>query len=302
MAQFGEQQKQLAQSLADLHSVIAKLPGSLPEAAEDALMKMKCSENEQQKLVMRGRHGVILAHDFAVHFAALPNIEQHDGLVLMNKRIKALIKLLHDVAPTSSSKKASSGLVLRIKRTLAKDAESDLDDHDYVPPRRVPVFDDNSMSDTEVVPAEGSDKPKKKKQKTRAPVRSEKSESEIDVEEVEVHAGRNPLKGQWAMLQFAPSVATNKKGDPVWKWKCNWCELPTEHSFDSWCAQKSNGVQVTMETPGPGPQRQIMRDFVQRGIEHPAKQLTRKTWRETLVKGIVEDDLPYSLIEKRGMK
>lgn len=45
-----------------------------------------------------------------------------------------------------------------------------------------------------------------------------------------------------------------------------------------------------------------MRDFVQRGIEHPAKQLTRKTWRETLVKGIVEDDLPYSLVEKRGMK
>lgn len=57
-----------------------------------------------------------------------------------------------------------------------------------------------------------------------------------------------------------------------------------------------------MGTPGPGPQRRIMQDFVQRGIEHPAKQLTRKTWHETLVKGIVEDDLPYSLVEKRGMK
>ncbi|KAG2139819.1 uncharacterized protein EDB93DRAFT_1162592 [Suillus bovinus] len=122
MAQLGEQQKQLAQSLADLHSVIAELPGSLPEAAEDGPIGhhlrdfsvdedegpfysfnrawervFQHSENERQKLVMRGRHGVILAHDFAVHFAALPNIEQHDGLVLMNERIKALIKLLHDV-------------------------------------------------------------------------------------------------------------------------------------------------------------------------------------------------------------
>jgi hypothetical protein len=58
----------------------------------------------------------------------------------------------------------------------------------------------------------------------KAPVGSEESESETDVEEVEVHAGWNTLKGQWVMLQFIPSVATNKKGDPVWKWKCNWCE------------------------------------------------------------------------------
>ncbi|KAG2110208.1 uncharacterized protein F5147DRAFT_651863 [Suillus discolor] len=326
MAQLSEEQKQLAQSLADLQSAITGLPGSLPEAAEDGPIShhlhdlsvdedegpfysfnrawervFQCSEEEQQKLVVRGKHGIILAHNFAAHFAALPKIEQHDGLNLMNERIEVLIKLLHDVAPTGTSKKAASGLFLRIKRTLAKDAESDLDDHDYVPPHKDPVSDNGSISDIEAIPANGkSGMPKKKKQKTWA--RSEKSESEIDVEEVEVHAGQNPLKGQWAMLQFVPSLATNKKGDPVWKWKCNWCELPREHSFNSWCAQKSNGVQVSVETPGPGPQRQIMQDFVQRGIEHPAKQLTRKTWHETLVKGIVEDDLPYSLVEKRGMK
>jgi hypothetical protein len=46
----------------------------------------------------------------------------------------------------------------------------------------------------------------------------------------------------------------------------------------------------------------MMREFTQRGFEHPAKQLTRKAWRESLVKGIVEDDLPYSLVEKRGMR
>lgn len=122
MAQLAEQRKQLSQSLTDLHSVIAGLPGSLPEAAEDGLIShhlrdfsvdedegpffsfnrawervFQCSENEQQKLVMRGKHGVILAYNFAVHFAALPNIERHDGLNLMNERIKTLIKLLRDV-------------------------------------------------------------------------------------------------------------------------------------------------------------------------------------------------------------
>ncbi|KAG1718247.1 hypothetical protein EDB19DRAFT_961517 [Suillus lakei] len=77
MAQLGEQRKQLAQSLADLHSVIAELPGSLLEAAEDGPISrhlhdfsvdedeglfysfnhawervFQHSENEQQKLVM----------------------------------------------------------------------------------------------------------------------------------------------------------------------------------------------------------------------------------------------------------
>jgi hypothetical protein len=35
---FSEQRKQLAQSLAELHSIIARLPDSLPEAADDGLL------------------------------------------------------------------------------------------------------------------------------------------------------------------------------------------------------------------------------------------------------------------------
>ncbi|KAG2133572.1 uncharacterized protein EDB93DRAFT_1174140 [Suillus bovinus] len=143
MAQLGEQQKQLAQSLADLHSVIAELPGSLPEVAEDGPIGhhlrdfsvdedegpfysfnhawervFQHSENERQKLVMRGRHGVILTHDFAVHFAALPNIEQHDGLILMNERIKALIKLLHNVFFFTSE---SASITIIAKEWLKRD-------------------------------------------------------------------------------------------------------------------------------------------------------------------------------------
>ncbi|KAG1857770.1 hypothetical protein F4604DRAFT_1931250 [Suillus subluteus] len=177
---------------------VAGLPESLPAAAEDDPIShhlrdfsvnedegpfysfnhaweqvFQCSEDERQKLIMGGKHGIILAHNFAVHFSALLNIEQHDGLNLMNGCIKALIKLLHDVAPTVSSKKAASGLVLRIKRTLDKDAESDPDDHDYVPPCKDPVSDnDTSTNDIEEVsqpdvPKGKSGRPKKKKKKKK---------------------------------------------------------------------------------------------------------------------------------------
>ena len=44
-----------------------------------------------------------------------------------------------------------------------------------------------------------------------------------------------------------------------------------------------------------------MQDFTTRGYENPEKTVTKKGFRELLVKGIIEDDLPYSLGEKSGM-
>ena len=41
--------------------------------------------------------------------------------------------------------------------------------------------------------------------------------------------------------------------------------------------------------------------FSARGLQNPAKAVTRKGFWEHLVKGIIEDDLPYSLGEKAGM-
>lgn len=44
-----------------------------------------------------------------------------------------------------------------------------------------------------------------------------------------------------------------------------------------------------------------MSGFVARGRENPEKQVTRKGFREFFVKGIVEDDLPYTFGEGNGM-
>jgi hypothetical protein len=45
-----------------------------------------------------------------------------------------------------------------------------------------------------------------------------------------------------------------------------------------------------------------MDGFSARGLQNPAKTVTGKGFREQLVKGIIEDDLPYSLAEKAGMR
>ena len=48
-------------------------------------------------------------------------------------------------------------------------------------------------------------------------------------------------------------------------------------------------------------QQTFMDHFSARGLQNPEKTITNKGFRERLVKGIIEDDLPYSLGEKSGM-
>ncbi|KAJ7508169.1 hypothetical protein B0H11DRAFT_1902484 [Mycena galericulata] len=44
----------------------------------------------------------------------------------------------------------------------------------------------------------------------------------------------------------------------------------------------------------------MMQDFIQRGIDNPAKVVTNKTYRKHLVEAIVEDDLAFSVAEGGG--
>ena len=47
-------------------------------------------------------------------------------------------------------------------------------------------------------------------------------------------------------------------------------------------------------TSALGTQHSFMQDFGQQGLNNPQKKVTRKGFREFMVKGMVEDDLPYS--------
>ena len=55
-------------------------------------------------------------------------------------------------------------------------------------------------------------------------------------------------------------------------------------------------------TSGIDAQRAMMQSFSARGLENPAKSVTKRGFREKWVMGIIEDDSPYSLGEKSGMK
>jgi len=48
-------------------------------------------------------------------------------------------------------------------------------------------------------------------------------------------------------------------------------------------------------------QRTFMDHFTACGLQNPERTVTSKGFCERLVKGIIEDDLPYSLGEKSGM-
>ena len=48
-------------------------------------------------------------------------------------------------------------------------------------------------------------------------------------------------------------------------------------------------------------QRQTMTDFIQEGITNPAVIVTKRGFRERLIKGIALDDLAFSFPQRKGM-
>jgi hypothetical protein len=49
-------------------------------------------------------------------------------------------------------------------------------------------------------------------------------------------------------------------------------------------------------------QQSLMKEFTKCGLENPVQQVTWRGFRERLVKGIVQDDLTFSLSKGGGMK
>jgi hypothetical protein len=82
---------------------------------------------------------------------------------------------------------------------------------------------------------------------------------------------------------------------------------PSIPDVQTWAAYEArNGADVEGDHASApsalGAQRSFMKVFGLCGRDNPEKKVTRKGFCEHIVKGIVEDDLPYSLGEKMGMK
>ena len=62
------------------------------------------------------------------------------------------------------------------------------------------------------------------------------------------------------------------------------------------------GDGETVAVSGIDAQWAMMQSFNSRGLENPTKSVTKRGFREKWVMGIIEDDSPYLLGEKSGMK
>ena len=85
--------------------------------------------------------------------------------------------------------------------------------------------------------------------------------------------------------------------------KCS--RVPFAKKWATYKAAK-DGVELgdgeTVAVSGIEAQRALMQNFSARGLENPAKSVTKRRFHEKWVMGIIEDDSPYSLGEKSGMK
>lgn len=110
------------QLLLDLQNAITGLPFTLPEGTEDGPLAMHLCDFEvdeeegpfysfnrswerafqrnnakKKKLVVHGKYGLQLAHNFMSHFARVPGIEANNGLTLIKARVEALLSLIYEV-------------------------------------------------------------------------------------------------------------------------------------------------------------------------------------------------------------
>ncbi|KAL4262261.1 Zinc finger BED domain-containing [Pleurotus pulmonarius] len=181
-----------------------------------------------------------------------------------------------------------------------------------------------------------------KRQRQASPLSVASSDERSDVDDqVPIRQGRQSKKGKWAFSNYTPLTATNKM-KPIWKWECKHCnafrssprtsgctdftnetkppplssnfishleikcpKLPSDATYEAWCTKVNvdgNCDGGDRSTLAKAASRDVMAGFVQRGIEQPAKTLTKKGFRERFVQSVIQEDLPYSFGEKSGIK
>lgn len=81
--------------------------------------------------------------------------------------------------------------------------------------------------------------------------------------------------------------------------------MPDNANYNSWLSRESGETaapSLSGKDSGSGGSQGVLKAFVKRGLENPAKTLTRKGFREYYVKAVIQEDLPYSFGNKDGIK
>lgn len=79
--------------------------------------------------------------------------------------------------------------------------------------------------------------------------------------------------------------------------------MPKDQRYSAWLERQtsSSSISVVSKEGDEMRQRGMIAEFVKCGRENPQKEVTQRGFRQHFVKGVIQDDLPYSFGEKRGM-
>ncbi|KIJ12670.1 hypothetical protein PAXINDRAFT_14433 [Paxillus involutus ATCC 200175] len=185
------------------------------------------TDAEKRKLIVRGKYGLKMDHSFTTHFVKLKGIEANGNIVLIAEHLKTLLQLITEVtgtrasgeavqtkqvSSTQSSGSAPTGLKLILKRPRPNDNSNvdDVEDKDYVPPKRSPACSECGSNESDASAEEIQDSKGKGKANPE-----DSSLSEDEIEEVSRKGGHNSKKAKWALEQFTPRPATSSTGNKL---------------------------------------------------------------------------------------
>lgn len=80
------------------------------------------------------------------------------------------------------------------------------------------------------------------------------------------------------------------------------CPIPEEFSFENRGKEQPETSGLAGPVTGYAAQRKMILDFTAQGKIAPARKFTKEGFRTAFVKGVVEDGLPFTFGEGRGMK
>ncbi|KAJ7880694.1 hypothetical protein B0H13DRAFT_2345492 [Mycena leptocephala] len=313
----------------------AQLTEKLPGDPDDKLTRLVSNG--------RGKHGLILAHAWAEHYAT---IAKPDERHLIQLRVQSLLNLITNsvraidptVVPfppkrimkvrtrTNGSKKRKKGTNTKAKPKKKAKKSASVESGDEVPPQAKSTATANKTSTKAVEEASSSD-----------------SESSAENSDEETAGKRTSVKLTWTLSQYRKPTRSMNGSARVWKFACRHCDRfrcsPRTDGINDWgdepqkikntsnfikhadeckdrpdaqsweqyqlaLERKRKGLPALPASSDPSPlqaEQEMMSDFVQRGIENPARTVIYASYRKHLVEAIVEDDLAFSVAESGGV-
>ncbi|KAJ7491842.1 hypothetical protein B0H11DRAFT_2008061 [Mycena galericulata] len=192
-------------------------------------------DNKLEKLVShgRGKHGLLLAHAWAEHYAGVVKSDERD---LIQLRVQTLLSFITKTVNVT----AMGSTVIPEDSDHVVDGENDSadDENEGQTKKRKKAASGQKASQRKKpkkTVAEDGDKarakpkPKPKtasKAQKKAPEKSssEDSESSSESSEDETVEGRASTKLTWSFSQYGKPKPVESKGKPVWRFNCRYCQ------------------------------------------------------------------------------